>query len=140
MKARKSLILLIVLFIFSGITNLKAEEKNAEHLLDGTSLVYYYQNGAGISMQLYDGKLKYEWISGPAKGNSGKDIPYLSRKIGDEMYIINFHQKEKGNFITLIFNFKQNVMCGSNLLRYGTDKEKIGFHGGIIEHVKRLDK
>jgi hypothetical protein len=67
----------------------------------------------------------------------GKDIPYRSRKIGDEMYIVNFHEKQKPDFVTLIFNLKQNVMRSSAIPRYGTDKEKISFSGGIIEHVKR---
>lgn len=138
MKVSKYLMILIAIFIFSGISILNAEETKPEHFLDGTSLEYCYQNGSGISMQFYDGKLKYEWLSGPAKGNSGQDIPYLSRKIGAEMYIVNFQQKKKHNFITLVFNFEQNVMCGSNLLRYGTDKEKVGFHGGIIEHVRNV--
>lgn len=136
MKRRKCLMALIV-SLFIGSSAVYAEKQKAEHLLDGTSMEYTYQNGAGISIEFYEGQLKFEWISGPAKGNSGQDIPYRSRKIGDEMYIVNFQQKDKANFVTLVFNFKQNVMCGSNLLRYGTDKEKVGFHGGIIEHVKR---
>lgn len=137
MKASKHLIILVTVFIFSLTANLSAGEKKPEHLLDGTSMEYFYQNGSGISIKFYDGQLQFEWIAGPAKGNKGKDIPYRSRKIGDEMYIVNFHQKQKHNFITLIFNFKQNVMCGSYIVQYGTDKEKIGFEGGIIEHVKQ---
>ena len=97
----------------------------------------FYQNGSGINIEFYDGKIQFEWIAGPAKGNKGKDIPYMSRKIGDELYIVNFHQKQKHNFVTLVFNFKQNVMWTSNIQRYGTDKEKIGFDGGIIEHIKQ---
>ena len=136
MKAIKCLIVLVVsLFIVSSYSF--AEDQKSEHLLDGTSLEYYYQNGTGLSLEFYDGKLQYEWIVGPAKGNKGKDIPYRSRKIGDEMYIVNFLQKEKTNFITIVLNFKQNVMCASILLRYGTAQEKIDLQGGIIEHVKQ---
>ena len=97
---------------------------------------YYYQSGAGLSVHFEDGKFNYEWIVGPRKGNSGKDIPYKSRKIGNEMFIVNFHEKHKPDFVTLIFNFEQNVVYSSAILRYGTDNEVTAFSGGIIEHVK----
>lgn len=82
-----------------------------EHLLDGVTLDYYYQNGTGVNLKFDDGKMTFEWIAGPKKGNTGTDISYRSKKIGDDMYVINFQQQKAHNFITLI--------------------------GGIIERVKR---
>lgn len=108
-----------------------------EHLLDGVSFNFFYQTGAGISIQFDNGLVSYEWISGPAAGNTGRDIPYRSRKIGDDMYLINFHEEAKPDFVTLIFNLKQNVMYSSAILRYGTEGRRISFSGGIIEHVER---
>lgn len=136
-KACKKLIVLIAFWLIASTQSLYAQDAGPEHLLDGTSLKYYYQNGSGISIEFNHGKLSYEWIVGPPKGNMGKDIPYQSRKIGDELYIVNFHEKHKPDFVTLIFNLKQNVVYSSAILRYGTDKEMISFSGGIIEHVKR---
>lgn len=136
-NACKKLIVLMAFWLIASTQPLYAQNSEAEHLLDGTSLKYYYQNGSGISIEFNDGKLSYKWIVGPPKGNMGKDIPYQSRKIGDEMYIVNFHEKHKPDFVTLIFNLKQNVVYSSAILRYGTDKEMISFSGGIIEHVKR---
>jgi len=137
MKINKNLIILIAFCLLAGTPYLNAKDGEPEHLLDGTTLEFYYQNGSGISMDFYDGKLQYEWIAGSPKGNMGKDIPYRSRKIGDEMYIVNFHEKQKPDFITLIFNLKQNVMYSSAIVKYGTDKEMTSFRGGIVEHVKR---
>ena len=131
------LILQTVLVLLLGTAYSHAQNKNPEHLLDGMSFNYYYQSGAGLSVYFEDGKFNYEWIVGPRKGNKGNDIPYKSRKIGDEMYIVNFHEKHKPDFVTLIFNFEQNVMYSSAILRYGTDNEMTAFSGGIIEHVKR---
>ena len=45
----------------------EAEAIKPMHLLDGTSVEYYYQNGGGIQLELYDGMLRYEWIAGPRK-------------------------------------------------------------------------
>ena len=132
-----SLIVMAILLLLVTATPSLSKDGRPEHLLDGTTLEYYYQNGSGISIAFYDGKLRYEWIVGPPKGNKGKDIPYQSRKIGDEMYMVNFHEKHKPDFVTLVFNLKQNVMYSSAILRYGTEKERISFSGGIIEHVRR---
>ncbi len=137
MKRNKVLITLMVCFITALAPFSYADEEKSEHLLDGTSMEYHYQNGSGISIKFYDGMLYYEWITGPRKGNMGKDIPYRSRKIGDKMYIVNFHEKQKPDFVTLIFNLNENVMYSSAILRYGTEKEKVSFSGGIIEHVKQ---
>ena len=137
MKVYTNLIILMAFWLLAGTPYSYAKDEKPEHLLDGTTMEYYYQNGSGISIDFYDGKLRYEWIAGPPKGNMGKDIPYRSRKIGDEMYIVNFHEKHLPDFVTLIFNLKQNVMYSSVIERYGTDKEMIHFSGGIVEHVKR---
>ncbi len=128
---------LIAFWLLASIPYSYAEDEKPEHLLDGTSLKYFYQNGSGLRIDFYDGKVRYEWIAGPPKGNTGSDIPYRSRKIGDEIYIVNFHEKQKPDFVTLIFNLNQNVMYSSAILRYGTEKEMISFSGGIVEHVKR---
>ena len=65
------------------------------------------------------------------------DIPYRSRKIGDDLYIVNWHEKDKPDFVTLIFNFRNHVVCSSALRRYQTDKEEIHFQEGIMQHVTR---
>ena len=118
----------------------KMKYNAAEHLLDDTIFEYFYQSGGGIKIAFYDGMLKYEWISGPRKGNKAKDIPYQSRKIGDELYIVNWQQKDKPDFVTLVINLKQNVIYSSAILRYGTNKEMIHFKGGTVERVQRSVK
>ena len=136
-ESPKKLALLITVFLLVWVPYSNAGIETPEHLLDGTSMEYFYQNGTGISIEFYEGKLRFEWIAGPAKGVSRGDIAYRSRKIGDEVYLINFHETEQFDFVTLIFNFKQNVMYSSALVKYGTDRERTLFNGGIIEHLQR---
>lgn len=117
-----------------------ANSKNSEHLLDGTSMNYFYQTGWGIHLELYDGKLKYKWIKGPRKGNGNKDLAYSSRKIGDKMYVINWLEESHPDFMTLIFNFENNVMYSSGILHFATETQSIVFDGGIIEDLKLVEK
>lgn len=130
-----------ILLILSALgVNLYAEEKKAEHLLDGSSMDYFYQTGAGIHLELKDGMLSYEWISGPRKGHGNKDLPYNSRKIGHKMYVINWLEESHPDFMTLIFNFDNNVMYSSGILRFGSEKQFTVFDGGIIENLKLVEK
>ena len=125
----------ILIFSFQSI----AQEKQDEHLLDGTSMNYYYQNGTAVHVEFLNGQFKFKWLEGPNKDAEGQHN-YRSRKIGDKMYLVNFHIKSNSSFVTLVFNFNENVMYSSVLLSPGTDQERIMFEGGIIEHLKLKEK
>ena len=113
----------------------EAEEKNPEHLLDGTSMNYYYQHGGGIHMEFYDGMLKYEWIVGPRKGNKNHNLKYKSRKIDDKMYLVSWLEESHPDYTTIIFNFNNNVMYSSGIFRFGSPNQFTRFDGGIIENL-----
>ncbi|WP_068547175.1 MoaF-related domain-containing protein [Thalassotalea crassostreae] len=108
----------------------------AEHLLDGVSFEYFYQTGGGLKISFDDGLLGYEWISGQRKGNKASNIPYQSRKIGERLFIVNWQEKDKPDFVTLVIDLKHNTMYSSAILRYGTEQEVIHFNGAIIERLE----
>ena len=112
-----------------------AQDKSDEHLLDGTSMDYYYQNGTGVHVEFANGQFNWKWIAGPDKDSTGNE-KYLSRKIGDKPYMINFKVSANSNFVTIVFNFNQNVMYTSALLDPKMAKEQVLFEAGIIEHVR----
>ena len=112
-----------------------AQEKSNEHLLDGTSMDYYYQNGTGVHVEFANGQFNWKWIAGPDKDSTGNE-KYLSRKIGDKTYMINFKNSVNSDFVTIVFNFSQNVMYTSALLDPKTTQEQVLFEGGIIEHLR----
>lgn len=111
-----------------------AQVNENEHLLDGTTMDYFYQNGTAVHVEFLEGQFKYKWIAGPNKDAEGQE-EYLSRKISDKMYLVNFMNEPSSTFVTLVFNFNQNVMYSSALIAPGTDREQILFDGGIIEHL-----
>jgi hypothetical protein len=130
-------LMVLIASLFIGSTASYAQEAQSEQQLDGTSLVYYYDSGAGLDMSFDDGKVNYEWIAGPAKGRTGEDFAYRAKMAGDDVYVVSIHQEKVPNYLTLIFNFKEKVVCGSNLLWYGTDKQKVHFESGTIKQIKR---
>src|SRR4051794_29492929 len=130
---RPALLFICTTFLLSLSSS--AQDKIDEHLLDGTSMDYYYQDGSGVHVDFANGQFNWKWIAGADKGATGNE-KYLSRKIGDKTYMINFKVTANSNFVTIVFNFNQNVMYTSALLDPKTDHEQVLFEGGIIEHLK----
>ncbi|MGQ1891235.1 hypothetical protein ACT29H_12415 [Thermophagus sp. OGC60D27] len=111
-----------------------------EHLLDGYSFNYQYQSGNAIHMEFYDGMGKYEWIKGSRKGKGNKGIPYRSRKIGDDLYLLNWHVTDIKDYLTLVLDFKHMVVYSSVIIGYENNPERprrTSFLGGIIDHLQR---
>ncbi|WP_019615395.1 MoaF-related domain-containing protein [Psychromonas ossibalaenae] len=127
---------------FGGSTPKMASEKveKSQHLLDGSIVEYQFQHGGAVRLELYDGLLKYEWTAGPMKGNNNKDLPYRSRKIADKMYMVNWYEQSKLDYITLVLNFNNNVMHASGILNIGSEKQFSTFAGGILDEVKLIEK
>ena len=101
---------------------------------------FQYQNGAAIHMEFYKGLVKYEWIAGPAKGRGNKNIPYRSHKIGNELYLVSWHETDLKDYLTLVFDFEHMVMHNSVILGYENKPERklrTRFQSGIIDHLRR---
>lgn len=148
---KTKLVTLICLALFStglSFAQSKTSEENKfqfeqpEHFLDGYSLNFQYQDGTAIHMEFYNGKAKYEWVAGPAKGNGNKDIPYRSRKIGSDLYLINWHETDKKDYLTLVFDFEKMLVHSSIIIGYENKPErplKTVFKSGIIDHLKKAE-
>lgn len=115
-----------------------AQEEKNQHLLDGTTINWTYnKSGSGMVLIFEDGLARYEWVIGARKGRSAKDIPYQAREISDGVFLLNWVQPKKQDFITLIFDFNQNVAFSSGLIGYGTEKQRNLFQDAVINSVER---
>lgn len=143
---KTKLITLICLVVF-GVGHSLAQTQTAnnkfqfgktEHFLDGYSLNFQYQDSKAIHMEFYEGKAKYEWVAGPGKGNGNTDIPYRSRKIGKNLYLVNWHEKGIKDYLTIIFDFEKMILHSSIIIGYENKPErklKTVFQSGIIDHL-----
>jgi hypothetical protein len=130
----KQVLLFTCAFLLLSLSSV-AQNNNDDHLLDGTSMDYYYQNGSGVHVEFAKDKFNWKWIAGPYKDSTGSE-KYLSRKIGDKLYMINFKNSISSDFVTIVFNFNQNVIYTSALFDPKTPKEQVLFEGGVIEHLR----
>ncbi|MCM4152925.1 hypothetical protein DHD05_15135 [Arenibacter sp. N53] len=149
MKTKLATFICLALFsVGLSLAQSKTKDENnfqfgqPEHFLDGYSLNFQYQDGTAIHMEFYNGQAKYEWVAGPAKGNGNKDIPYRSRKIGSDLYLINWHETDKRDYLTLVFDFEKMLVHSSIIVGYENRPErtlKTVFKSGIIDHLKTAE-
>ncbi|WP_339709354.1 MoaF C-terminal domain-containing protein [uncultured Kriegella sp.] len=146
MKTKLAAFICLVLFSVGhsfGQSSTTEENKfqfgEPEHFLDGYTLNFQYQNATAIHMEFNDGLAKYEWVAGPAKGNGNQDIPYRSLKIGENLYLVNWHETGIKDYLTIVFDFEKMIVHSSIIIGYENKPErtlKTVFRSGIIDHLK----
>ncbi len=126
------------LLLLSSISTAQAQDSVNEHILDGTTINWSYTaNGAAMILTFEDGLASYEWVRGRRAGNSASDIPYRSREMADGVFLVSWDQADRPDFITLVFDFDENIMASTGLIGYGTDDQRNLFQDGIVESVER---
>lgn len=125
-----------LLLFASGRTSVMAQEPNGQ-LLDGLEIEYTYSDDVGtVVANFYDGKLAYRWIEGPFAGVEVRDRAYQSRRIGEDLYLVSWHDTENLNFVTLVFDFGRKREYGSALIGYTTDQEQVLFDEAVIDRME----
>lgn len=127
-----SILLTIVLAPFS----LNAQE-SVDQALSQIELEYTYSDGGTVVLTIKE-KLSYRWTAGSFKGVAVSDRIYKSRRIGDEMYLVNWHDTENKNFVNVIIDLKNQKVYGSGLIAYGTENETSGFDEAKINRTTWL--
>ncbi len=145
------LVILLCLILVTGAVsfaqNQIVEDNNfqfgqPQHLLDGYSLNFQYQNGTGLHMEFNNGKAQYQWVAGPNKGKGNKEIPYRSSKIGHNLYLVNWHEEGLKDYLTIVFDFNNMIMHSSIIVGYQNNPErtlKTVFLRGVIDHLKSVN-
>ena len=109
-----------------------------QELLNGKTLIFEYTNGWGFSLSFYDNKLRYQFrrdLSNPeGVGSRNQDIPYRSRKVGDDMYQIMWHEPDVKDVVTMLINFNTSTLYAAGILGYDEDRYEV-FEGAIIQQV-----
>ena len=131
--------LFFAVFFVATTLHCTSQTKHDELLLDGTSLDVYWETGTRVHVEFNDGQIISKWISGSGQDATGQES-YRSKKIGDKMYVVNFLKTPDHSFVTLIFNFNQNVLCASAIREVGTKDETIFLEGATMEHLHLKEK
>ena len=112
--------------------------KQEEHLLDGIAFAFQYQNSGAMDVVFEAGQITYKWIAGRNADEPTQSYPYKSRKLDTDIYLVNWHEADKKNFVTMVYNFKSNTCAVSVISKYVDETPFRGFQAGVIEHVKKI--
>ncbi|WP_420863223.1 hypothetical protein [Algirhabdus cladophorae] len=135
-RLSKCLATILALQFAAGIA--WAQVGTGTHNLDGTEVNWTYNNNdAQMIVSFAGGLAEYEWIAGAPKGNSDSEIPYSSREIAPNVYLMSWVQDGRPDYITMIFNFNDMTIATTGVLRPGTDEERRLFLDGVINSVDR---
>jgi hypothetical protein len=135
---------LFLLFAYGAISfNGLAQGSPDKHLLDDSWVRYTYETHGEVRLEFFDGKVMWKWLD-PNSEEATRDaklsdnekvdaIAYRSENVGDHIYVINWFHEPSGTYVTLTFNFKEKMMCGSAILGPKTENLSILFDKGIIK-------
>lgn len=113
-------LLLTLLFLVAG-TAVNAEVGGVlTQELNGVSLVYEYTSGRKYSVEYKADTFAYlrmdeagrEWVRG---------IPYIARKIDENLYLLNWHTPERVEYVTILIDLDRQILYTSALLE-GTER------------------
>ncbi len=107
-----------------------AQNKQDEHLLDGTSMDCYYENGFSVHVEFNKRQIVFKWIENFT--DTTRQESYRSKKIADKMYVVNYLDTSSHSFVTFIFNFNQNIFVASAIR---TKDEANFLDSATIEHL-----
>ena len=100
--------------------------------LAGTELIYHYDGGRKYQVRFAAETIS--WLRLDVAGRSWESgTPYVARKVGDNLYYVNWHRPERTEYITILFDFDKRVMYTSALLE-GKDRH---FESARIVELKR---
>jgi hypothetical protein len=113
-----------------------------KHTLDGTWVRYKYDTHGEVRLQFFDGKVMWKWLdeNNPEAARdaqlSDKEkldaLPYRWAKAGDHIYVINWMHEPTSSYVTIVFNFKDSLVCGSAILSPRSKDQGVLFDKGII--------
>jgi hypothetical protein len=82
--------------------------------LDGVSLTYHYASGRQYDVSFSGGKVSWQRKDVAREPVSG--VPYVARKIADNLYLVNWGRRELVESITVLMDFDKRTLYTSALL------------------------
>ncbi len=92
-----------------------------------------------LVMRFEDGMLNYTFTEGRRAGAGGMNLDYTARKIGDELYLVGWHDELYSNHFVMVFDLKNRVDYTNAIMGYGTDTQQVFWTDSVIETVTPIE-
>jgi hypothetical protein len=130
MKTTIAFLFLLSVLIFQQSTPADTGETTRE--LNGTAITYDYTSGRSYHVKFEEAGVSYRYLTGTAPETWWGPFPYQAMQVDDGLYFASWFEKDYGDFVTLLINFKENSLHGSALLR----GEDVHFHRAQIVKIE----
>jgi phenolic acid decarboxylase len=101
--------------------------------LDGKTIAWEYSGGRNYEVRFEDGTVTYHRTNGDVAREWRSPVPYNARKVGADEYLVGWHEEDRSNYVTLLFQLGQDRLFSSALLG---DYDTIHFQQGKINLVE----
>ena len=130
--------LLLVLTVLSAFS--AHAQEPGQQAISNVELEYTYSDGGAVVLKIDDGNLGYRWIAGPSAGYEVSGRTYRSREIGDEVYLVNWHDSENKDYVVLVIDLGKRLVHGSALAAYDTKQPFAFFDKAEIARISKSEK
>jgi hypothetical protein len=125
---------LVFLSTVVAVGSVQAQEPD-QQALSNIELEYTYSDLGTVVLRIDEGKLGYTWTEGPGAGNAVTDLIYRSRKIADEVYLVNWNDSDNSDYVVLVIDLDEMVVHGSALSEYRSEQPFAFFGKAKIARV-----
>jgi hypothetical protein len=132
---RNFMALLLFLSFSSGVLG----EEDAPQSLPNIEIRSVYADGREIISTYKDRLLEYRIVSGRMKGAYAEGLEFDSRKIGDQIYLVSWHDKSNAFYISLIIDLKNNMEYHTSIMGYGDESPRTNFLAAEITGTEILE-
>lgn len=112
---------------------------NLGNSLADTKLEYTYEDGSSVVLIIEEKSLGFEWLSGPFKGTSRAGLKYNCRELGEDQFLINWHDLEGPSFATLLIDNGAGKVHGSAIIGYTSEEPVQIFDEATISSTSRIE-
>jgi hypothetical protein len=137
---RNLLVLGLALLVTVSFTARVIAQEADQNGLSNIEIEYTYPELGTVVLRIGDGELGYAWTSGPSAGNEASNRAYRSRKIGNELYLVNWHDPEKEDFVVLVIDLGASMVHGTAFWAYQTNSPGTFFGKAVISRMERFER
>ena len=111
----KKLVLPFILCFFSYAAQGEAVTSLTKDL-DGKAITYVYSGGRSYQIKFAEAGMSYRYLSGSKPEKWWGQFPYKALLTDQGEYFVAWYEEGYGDYITLLINFKTNILYGSGIL------------------------
>lgn len=120
--------LIALLLVLSTLFNSMVSAQETTRELNGGEISYHYSSGRAYNVKFEEQGLSYRYLTGSKPNAWWGPFPYQAIKLNNDEFFLSWFEKQYGDYVTLLVNYKDSTVHGSAILR----GEEVHFHAAKL--------